>query len=89
MRDFIDKTEYRHLLKYIKQFYDYYMLFDKTDPDSSKHITISEFVAQADTLQLWGIDMTVPEMHWHELDPSHQNPILFEEFCHYMIRKHL
>ena len=45
MRDYIDKTEYRHLLKYIKQFYDYYILFDKVDPDSSKQILLADFVA--------------------------------------------
>lgn len=41
--DYIEKSEYRILLKYIRMYYEYWVAFDLIDLDGDKRITFKEF----------------------------------------------
>lgn len=59
--DYIEKGEYRHLLKYIRQYYEYYVAFERVDTDGDKRISKEEFEKAAPYLERWGIDMKNPQ----------------------------
>jgi len=41
--DYIERHEYRILLKYLRQYYEYWVAFDLIDLDSDKRISFKEF----------------------------------------------
>lgn len=41
--DYIEKSEYRFLLKYLRQYFEYWVAFDLIDLDGDKRITFKEF----------------------------------------------
>jgi len=41
--DYIENREYRLLLKYLRQYYEYWVAFDQLDLDSDGRITFKEF----------------------------------------------
>ena len=42
--DFVSKGEYRFLLKYIRQYYEYWVAFDRIDTDGDHRVSYSEFM---------------------------------------------
>ena len=42
-KDYIEKKEYRLLLKYLRQYFEYWVAFDQLDLDSDRRITFKEF----------------------------------------------
>jgi hypothetical protein len=42
-KDYIQKSEYRFLLKYLRQYYEYWVAFDLIDTDSDKRVSFKEF----------------------------------------------
>ena len=59
--DYIEKHEYRYLLKYLRQYYEYWVAFDLIDLDGDRRITYKEFEYAAPELKKWGIDMKDPK----------------------------
>lgn len=49
-------SEYRVLLKYLREFYEYWMIFDWADQDRDRRIHWEEFEATEDAMSSWGID---------------------------------
>ena len=41
--DYIEKNEYRYLLKYLRQYYEYWVAFDQIDLNNDRRITYGEF----------------------------------------------
>ena len=60
-KDYIQKNEYRFLLKYLRQYYEYWVAFDLIDLDGDKRISYKEFEYAAPDLKKWGIDMKDPK----------------------------
>jgi len=42
-KDFVSKSEYRYLLKYLRQYYEYWVAFDLIDLDGDKKLSYQEF----------------------------------------------
>ena len=42
-KDYIEKDEYQYLLKYLRQYYEYWVAFDLMDLDGDKRISYKEF----------------------------------------------
>lgn len=84
--DYIEKAEYRYLLKYLRQFYEYWIAFARLDTDKDQKISKTEFVHGAATLAGWGVDMTDLEQRWKECDSDDHGQVLFDEFCQWAIK---
>jgi hypothetical protein len=37
--DYVEKGEYRYLLKYLRQYYEYFIAFDRIDKDKDRRIS--------------------------------------------------
>jgi Ca2+-binding EF-hand superfamily protein len=42
-KDYVEKKEFRYLMKYLRQYYEYWVAFDLIDYDSDKRISFEEF----------------------------------------------
>ena len=87
--DYIQIQEYRILLKYLRQYFEYFVAFMRVDDDGDRRIDFDEFVGASDKLALWGIDMSDPEAAFAECDANGGGKILFDEFCRWAIAKNL
>lgn len=87
--DYIQKVEYRMLLGYLRQYYEYWLAFSRIDTDSDKRVSFEEFEKAKDKIGAWGIDMSDPAAQWKECDKDGGGMVLFDEFCEWAIRKSL
>ena len=87
--DYIQRSEYRLLLQYLRQYYELWLAFAQIDSDSDRRISYQEFETTKDTLAQWGIDMSDPEAQWKECDKNGGGMVLFAEFCDWAIHKNL
>jgi len=42
-KDYVSKSEYRYLLKYLRQYFEYWVAFDLIDLDGDRKLTYREF----------------------------------------------
>ena len=83
--DYVSRGEFRLLLKYLRQYFEYWIAFDRVDSDSDRRINFNEFVAAKNIIERWGINMTNPDIMWNEIDTNGGGQVLFDEFCQWAI----
>ena len=59
--DYVTKGEFRFLLKFLRQYFEYWVAFDKIDTDDDRRVSHAEFLQARPMLEKWGIDMSQPE----------------------------
>jgi hypothetical protein len=87
--DYVERREYRVLLKYLRMYYEYWVAFDLIDIDGDRRITFKEFKHAESLLKRWGIDMSNPKAQWKKCDADGYGKILFDEFCNWAIKSSL
>ena len=87
--DYVTKGEFRLLLKFLRQYFEYWVAFDRIDSDDDRRISFDEFVQATDKMEAWGIDMSDPGAQWSEADRDGGGKILFVEFVDWAIKKNL
>jgi len=87
--DFVTKSEFHWLLKYLDMYFELWCAFEQLDKDGDHRITKEEFIGGKDLLTKWGVDMSDPEKQWKQVDPHRHAHALFEEFADWAIGLHL
>jgi hypothetical protein len=87
--DYIEQEEYRYLLFYLRQFYEYWLAFCRLDSDADQRISKQEFGRGAAVLAGWGVDMSDLDLRWTECDADGQGMVLFDEFCQWAVKHSL
>ena len=77
------------MLQYLRQYYEYWVAFDRVDTDDDRRISFDEFAKAKDLMQAWGIDMSDPEAMFKECDADGKGMVLFNEFSDWAIKKNL
>ena len=87
--DQMEKNELRPFLVYLRQYAEYFEMFDLIQTKDSKKINFDEFSSALPVLSKWGIDIEDPKAAFEGIDLEGNGEILFEEFCHWAISKNL
>jgi hypothetical protein len=87
--ELITKGEFRYLLKYIRQYFEYWVMFDRIDTDDDNRIDFNEFKLAAPKMAAWGLDMSDIRARWKECDANGGGHVLFDEFCFWAIKNNL
>jgi Ca2+-binding EF-hand superfamily protein len=87
--DYVEKSEFKFLLVCLRQYLEYYVMFDRIDSSDDKKISVSEFKLAVPTLEKWGIKVSDPEATFASIDTNGGGSILFDEFCHWAIKQNL
>ena len=87
--DYVTKGEYRFLLKYLRQYYEYWVAFDRIDTNDDRRVSYEEFMQAIPELERWNIDMSDPRAQWRQCDQDGGGMVLFIEFCDWAIKKNL
>ena len=83
------RKEYRYLLKYLREYYEYWVAFDRVDTNDDRRVSFDEFKAAAHMMTTWGIDMFDPAARFRECDADGKGMILFNEFSDWAIKQSL
>lgn len=87
--DFIDSSEFRMFLLYVRQYLELWVMFDAIDADKNKKIEEKEFAAAISLVENWGFKIEDPAKTFKEIDVDKGGCILFDEFAHWAISKKL
>lgn len=87
-KDFISHAEFRYLLSYLRQYYEYWIAFAMIDKDGDRRLTLEEFKKAAPIMAHWNVEVTDPEATFQSMDKNGGGMILFDEFCDWAITSH-
>jgi hypothetical protein len=86
--DYVSKAEFKYLLMYLRQYYEYWCAFSAVDTSKDRRVSKDEFKFAMPILAKWGVHVPDPEAAFKEIDTNHGGFILFDEFCNWAIKKH-
>ena len=87
--DYVEWMEFRIFLVYLRQYFEYYVMFCRTDLTGDHKVDINEFKLALPTLEKWGVKIANPESEFKKIDKNGGGVIMFDEFCEYAIKKNL
>jgi Ca2+-binding EF-hand superfamily protein len=73
----------------LRQYYEYWIAFNRIDSDSDRRISKDEFTKALPTIKKWGLTIPNPSQTFAEIDTDKAGMILFDEFCEWAIKKNL
>ena len=63
--DYITKeSEFRYLFKFLRQYFEFFIAFNKIDSGQDQRVDKKEFIEAAPLLQKWGIDTSNMDAQW-------------------------
>ena len=87
--DFVEKAEFRLLFVYLGKYFELWELFDAVDTDDDRRVDLQEFKRAVPLINSWGAKIADPEKTFREIDANGGGIILFDEFAHWALMKHL
>lgn len=83
--------EFRIFLVYLRQFFEYWIMFEKIDSSGEHLINFKEFKNSIPLMRNWGLDLKESEVEkeFKSISKNDGVTITFEEFCSYAIIKSL
>ena len=87
----IEWMEFRIFLVYLRQYFEYWVMFEKLDKSGDNKISLSEFKKAIPQMKNWGVEIKEEnaEEEFKSIDTNGSGSISFEEFCNYAINKSL
>jgi Ca2+-binding EF-hand superfamily protein len=87
--DYVEFHEFRYLLIYLRQYAEYFVMFNRIDQGNDKKVNLAEFKLALPQLKEWGVVVENAEATFGEIDANGGGEILFEEFVNWAIAKQL
>lgn len=87
--DYIEWMEFRIFLVYLRQYFEYWVMFERVDASGDHKISLDEFKTAIPTMKKWGVVITDPVKEFKKIDKNGGGSIMFDEFCAYAIKKNL
>jgi len=88
-RDFIEMNEFRYFLCCLRQYIEYYEMFERLNTNHDKYIDFDEFLQALPLIEKWGFKISEPQKAFNEIDLTRRRKIKYEEFCHWAIKHNL
>ena len=87
--DYVEKKEFRILILYLRQYFEYFLMYKEIDANGDGRLSINEFKQQIPQMEKWGVKIKNPEDEFKKIDVNGGGIVLFDEFSHYCISKSL
>ena len=87
--DYVEWCEFRYLLIYLRQYAEYFVMFNRIDTEDNKKVNFEEFCTALPLMQEWGVTIEDPEATFAVIDANGGGEILFQEFSDWAIAKNL
>lgn len=87
--EYLQKDEFRFYFVYLRQYFEYWVMFERVDASGDHQISFEEFNNALPKMKEWGVEITDAKTEFDNIDYSKNGTISFDEFCAYAIRKSL
>ena len=87
--DYVQRSEFRMLLVYIKQYFELWVMFDEVDASDDRRVSLEEFRAALPQLASFGVTVDDADATFAEIDTNGGGMILFNEFAAWACAKGL
>ena len=87
--DYIEFKEFRFFLLSLRQYFEYWAAFCRTDADGDRRISLTEFKAAQSMIMTWVGPIDDIEDEFNKIDTNGGGIILFDEFVKWAITKNL
>jgi len=87
--DYIEFREFRFFLLSLRQYFEYWEAFSRTDSDNDRRIDLVEFKSAQEKMEVWVGPIGDIEGEFAKIDTNGGGKILFDEFCCWAIAKNL
>ena len=81
--------EFRIFLVYLRQYFEYWAMFESIDVSGDKKISMKEFKKALLLMEKWGVKIKGSESEFIPIDTNWSGEITFDEFYSYSIKKSL
>jgi Ca2+-binding EF-hand superfamily protein len=85
----VSEAEFRYLLFYLEQYFEYWVAFNRVDSNPDHKITLIEFKAAAPNFAKWGVKVEDAEATFKQIDANHSGAVTFSEFVKWASNKNL
>ena len=86
--DYVEKAEFRLLLKYLRDYFVLWKMFQKIDTGNDARINMDEFMQAVPKIEtVFGIEIAQPEAEFAKIDANSGGEVLFDEFAHWALTK--
>ena len=85
----IEWMEFRIFLVYLRQYFEYWVMFEKLDKSGDHQINFEEFKKAIPKMKEWGYNLTdeEAEKEFKEINKNNEGTISFEDFCSFAIQR--
>lgn len=87
----IEWMEFRIFLVYLRQYFEYWVMFESMDSSGDHKISLDEFKKAIPLMKNWGVEIKEDEAEtiFNSIDTGKEGTISFDEFCKFAIAKSL
>ena len=87
----LEWMEFRIFLVYLRQYFEYWEMFQRIDSSGDLKITLDEFRKAIPKMKEWGVEIkeNEAEKEFNNIKIDNEDTISFEEFCNFAIQKSL
>jgi Ca2+-binding EF-hand superfamily protein len=86
---YIERSEFRLLLLYLRNYFEFWQMFDRIDSGDDRRINMEEFKSAIPMMETWGVKIDDAEKTFQAIDTNGGGHILFDEFSDGAIKKGL
>lgn len=86
---FIQFSEFRIFLVYLKQYFEYWVMFENLDAGKDMTLSLSELKKSLEILKSYGVKIENFDEEFKVIDKNSSGKISFDEFAEYAIQKEL
>ena len=83
----INKDQFKFLLVYLRQYFEFFDVFDRMDLNKDSKVSYEEFVQNTKMLAAWGFKFVNSRVEFSNMDAKGQGFLLFQDFADYCIKK--
>ena len=87
--DYVERCEFRLVLLYLRQYFEYWIAFQRVDKNSDDRISRTEFASAQEEMEKWVGTINDIDAAFDEVDVNGGGMILFNEFVRWAINKSL
>ena len=87
----LEWMEFRIFLVYLRQYFEYFIMFQKVDSSEDLRISFDEFKKAIPLMKNWGVEIkdNEAEKEYNKIKTENEEDISFEDFCNFAIQKSL
>ena len=66
--DYVERYEFRIFMLYLRQYFEYFLMYKEIDSNGDGRLTINEYKASIPCMEKWGVKVSDPDEEFKKID---------------------